>query len=161
MKEILVQILKAKSKRGLPFETTVTGVSMQPVLQAGDLLMVQPCDNYLPGEICVFLYKQGELLVHRLLKVERERYYLKGDNAFRLEDVDADQILGKVIQITRGGKCWTPPPCSAEQIENSLDVNRAFVHCRYDVEKTMESLIYQAYRSNYLVEGTPEKSRGS
>lgn len=143
---LLQKVLMAQARAGRAVELPVTGVSMNPTLQEGDVLTVRSQPDYAAGDILVFTYKEGELLVHRLLREEAGRYYCKGDNAFRLEDVTADQIVGRVVAV--GGR--EPPPCSQRLIILSHLVNRAFVKCRYDVEKTKRTALYRLYDKTIL-----------
>lgn len=53
------------------------------------------------GSILVYLYKSEGILTHRLLQIENKRYYCKGDSSFRLEDIDYESILGKIVKVIR------------------------------------------------------------
>jgi phage repressor protein C with HTH and peptisase S24 domain len=85
MNTVLIGLLKAKALHGNPFEISVTGNSMNPILQDGQKIVVMQKDEYLPGDILVFEYKYGELLVHRLLKRKTGDITAKA-TTFRLED---------------------------------------------------------------------------
>ena len=63
------------------------------------------------------------MLVHRLLKIQDSRYFCKGDNALRLEDVDRDAIVG-AVQLEQD------PHRTREFIQLSLDVNQLY-HTKY------------------------------
>ena len=140
-KEMARRLLEASLRSGWQTEITVTGVSMNPTLYEGDTVAVQKCDDYDVGDILVFTYKDGSLLVHRLLKKDGLRYYCKGDNAFRLEDVTINQIAGKVVSVNGA----SPPEFSAELIRLSYLVNREFRRLGYDTEKVKKSSIYLLY----------------
>jgi len=112
---ILYNILLSQLKNNRDVDITVTGVSMEPALRAGDIVTIRCGETYEVGDILVFLYKNNELLVHRLLRIKDQRYFCKGDNAFRLEDVSYEQIFGKVIKVNGED---VPSP-SSQQIELS------------------------------------------
>lgn len=59
-------LLRAKVKK--PFELSVDGISMLPILHPDDSIKVCAKDEYTVGDILVFFYKDDSLLVHRLLK---------------------------------------------------------------------------------------------
>ncbi len=82
------QLLILQSKRKQPFKLTIEGTSMLPVLHPGNCISICAKEDYIVGDILVFFYKNDTLLVHRLLKIENGRYFCKGDNSFRLEDVE-------------------------------------------------------------------------
>ncbi len=132
------------SKIKQPFDLTVSGTSMHPILNPGERIKVCAKNDYTVGDILVFYYKNDVLLVHRLLKIENGRYFCKGDNSFRLEDVEKSAILGAVIQIKDVNN--TP-----EFISASYTINRVFRRCGYDIEKTRLTPEYTAYWQNYLI----------
>ena len=138
--DLLHKILFANLRAGREMTITVTGVSMEPTMRAGDSIVVCRAETYNVGDILVYSYK-GELLVHRLLKLENGRYFCKGDNAFRLEDVTAEEIAGKVT-LCNG---QPPPPFPREHVALSYLVNRTFRKCGYDTTKIKQSGIYRFY----------------
>lgn len=134
-------LLRAKIKK--PFELTVDGVSMLPVLHPGDSITICAKDEYSVGDIVVFFYKNDELLVHRLLKIDKGRYFCKGDNSFRLEDVDSSALIGSVLLDA-------DPNNTPEFISASYAVSRVFRRCGYDVEKVKTTPEYIEYKEKYL-----------
>ena len=140
-KEILHKILFSGLKTGRDMTLTVTGVSMEPYMKEGDSVTVKKYDDYSVGEVLVFLYK-GELLIHRLIKIENGRYFCKGDNALRLEDMTLPNIAGKAI--LHNGEPLKETPAYLPAL--SYLVNRAFRKCGYDIKKTKESAIYRFYQ---------------
>ena len=139
--KLLSSLIKIKGEANI----TVTGIRMNPTLCEGDVITIRKYDDYEIGRILVFTYKNGELLVHRLLKKD-DRYYCKGDNAFRLEDIEYHQILGQVV-TANGNTVVSWPKWKADL---SYQINREFYRCRYDVEKTKESNIYKFYEDLIL-----------
>ena len=141
-KSLTAKLLQAQRQRGKPFEITVAGESMNPMLYEGETVTVQPQADYEIGDVLVFTYKQGELLVHRLLLKQYGRYFCKGDNSFRLEDMAMEQIVGKVILINGSAV----PLCSNKHIALSYAVSRQFRKSAYDIEKTKQACIYKLYK---------------
>ena len=141
MDNLLMQkLLFANLRAGRDMTITVTGVSMNPTMWEGDRVTVRRADSYGVGDVLVFVYK-GELLVHRLLKMENGRYFCKGDNSFRLEDMPIESIAGKVVLQNEQPLTPLPPVITTF----SYLVNRQFRTCSYDVEKTKQSGIYRFY----------------
>ena len=137
---LLQKILFANLRAGREMTISVTGVSMNPTMWEGDQVTICQSDTYAVGDVLVFLYK-GELLIHRLLKIENGRYFCKGDNAFRLEDTEVENIAGKVVLLNE--KALIPLPDTI--ITLSYLVNRTFRKCAYDVQKTKQSGIYRFF----------------
>ena len=136
----MTKLLFANLRAGRDITIKVIGVSMEPTFFEGDSVTVQRSESYNIGDILVFTYK-GELLIHRLLKIENGRYFCKGDNAFRLEDMTIEEIAGKVI--LHNGQPLSP--CPTHLIALSYLVNRAFRKCGYNLQKTKQSGIYRFY----------------
>ena len=134
--KILPVIIKSKGQA----EITVTGVSMNPTFYEGDEVIVKKCNGYKNGDILVFSYKNEGILIHRLLK-QNDRYFCKGDNAFRLEDIEYEQIIGKAVAVNQ-----KPIPVWQDwKINLSYLVNREFVKLHYNKEDTIKTNIYKLY----------------
>lgn len=139
---LLYNILHSQLNSNKDANITVTGVSMEPSLRAGDLVTVRRAEAYEVGDILVFIYKNNELLIHRLLRIKNQRYFCKGDNAFRLEDIEYEHIFGKVVKVNGEDVI----PITKQQIELSYMVNRSFRQNGYQTEATQKTGIYRFYR---------------
>lgn len=139
------QLLMLRAQIKKPFELTVDGTSMLPILHPGESIEVCTKDNYSIGDILVFFYKEDTLLVHRLLKIGNGRYFCKGDNSFRLEDIEKKDIIGAVLITSDVNN--TP-----EFIAASYSINRIFRKCGYNAEITMTTPEYSQYADKYLGE---------
>lgn len=139
--KILPSVLKAKGQADI----TVTGISMNPTLFEGDIVTVKRCEEYKTGDILVFTYKNEGLLIHRLLKKDG-RYFCKGDNAFRLEDIEYNEIIGKAVLVNN-----TPLAEWADwKLRLSMLVNREFVRLHYQKSEAMKTDIYKLYSALIL-----------
>ena len=89
----------------------IVGSSMEPTLTRGDLVLVRPQARYEAGD--VVLYHDPQLrakVMHRIARVDGERYVLKGDNNEYLDTSQptADQIVGELWVTAPGvGKITT------------------------------------------------------
>ena len=144
-KSMQIKILQARKKSGKPFSLTVTGISMNSALYEGDIVTVIPAATYEIGDILVFCYEQDELLIHRLIDIKDELYCCKGDNALRIERIASDQIIGKVIEVSRNGQSVELRLCTNKFFVLSKAVDKVFFKCRYDPIKTRETYIYKLY----------------
>lgn len=139
--DFLQRILYCQLRSGRDVNITVTGVSMEPTLYEGDVVTLKHADFYEVGDILVYIYKHNELLIHRLLRIDNGRYYCKGDNSFRLEDLGYEQIAGKVV--LKNGEPLSP--FSQTSITLSYLVNRVFRKNRYSIDETKKSGICRFY----------------
>lgn len=80
----------------------VYGDSMLPSIRSGDVVAVKKVKIYTENDIIVFEYGTEGLLVHRIVKIVGERFFCKGDNAYRVEVIHYNDIIGRVVEI----KSW-------------------------------------------------------
>lgn len=137
---LLTKILFSSLHAGREMNVTVSGVSMNPTMFEGDRVTVRRIESYTVGDVLVFRYK-GELLIHRLLKVENGRFFCKGDNALRIEDLPPEDVAGKVIQLNGKPLLFLPAPL----VTLSYQIGRYFRKNGFNIEKTKESGIYRFY----------------
>ena len=85
---------------------TNKGRSMMPLLrQDRDLMVIEKKGPERCKKYDAVLFKRGEQYVmHRILQVRPEDYYIVGDNCPRGESVREEQILGVLKQVVRDGK---------------------------------------------------------
>ena len=85
---------------------TNKGTSMMPLLrQDRDLMVIVKKGEGRCKKYDAVLFKRGEKYVlHRILKVRPDDYYIVGDNNRRGEYVRDEQILGVLRQVVRDGR---------------------------------------------------------
>ena len=148
--EITAKLLHTARLRGTPFDVTITGFSMNPLFSENDIVTIKPMDNYKVGDILVFYYIGEVPLVHRLLAVNDGVFVCKGDNAFRVEEITEDKIIGKVIALNGD----PIPPCPTKLVALSMEVNRAFHKMGRIIKETRKTDIYKLYQKIYLTKGS-------
>ncbi len=84
----------------------VTG-SMQPLIQIGDQLLIEPLPkNIHRGDVVIYRHRE-QLIAHRLVSIEGERLILKGDNVYHFDPpLPREKIIGRVLGI-EGGADYT------------------------------------------------------
>ena len=77
----------------------VQGDSMMPLLdQRTDLVKVIPCGQRLkPHDLPLYRRPSGELVLHRIVKVRRNHYLIRGDNRIYYEKVPFDWVVGLAV----------------------------------------------------------------
>lgn len=86
---------------------TNVGVSMMPLLrQNRDLMVIEHkegrCAKY---DAVLYKRKNGQYVLHRILKVREKDYVICGDNCWRREyGITDEQILGVLTAVVRDGK---------------------------------------------------------
>ncbi|MFC1867712.1 S24/S26 family peptidase [Thermodesulfobacteriota bacterium] len=86
----------------------VQGNSMYPFLRDNDFVVVKKTrpGSLRKGNILVYLGRNGQHIVHRLVKKEKDGiFYLKGDG-YNLspESINIDSIVGKAIGFVRDSR---------------------------------------------------------
>ena len=93
-------------KKGILVYTN-KGNSMHPLIRQGkDVLIIKKCNTRLK-KMDVPLYKResGQYVLHRIVKVNKSDYVLRGDNTYYNETgIRDDQILGVLSGVIREGK---------------------------------------------------------
>lgn len=85
---------------------TTKGVSMRPLLRQGrDVVMIEKTgEPYKKYDTVLFLRDNGQYVLHRILKILDDGYWIVGDNCDRGEMVRENQILGVMTSVKRGKK---------------------------------------------------------
>lgn len=102
----------------------VTGSSMLPAIRPADTILVHPCsfDEAELHDIVLFT-RQRRLFAHRVVARSAEHLITQGDGlAGPDHPVTADELLGKVVQVTRRGKPvrHTPRPVWSSRLAGAL-----------------------------------------
>lgn len=82
---------------------TNVGYSMYPLIrQREDILHIVKADGYKKGDIVLYLSKQDHYVLHRILKIKKDKIITAGDyNYFKDQPITYSQILGKLISIKK------------------------------------------------------------
>lgn len=85
--------------------STPHGSSMWPFIRGGrDTAVFRPV-NKKPGRFDAVLYKRknGEHVLHRIVRKTKNGYFVRGDNCFYTERVDERQLIGLMTNLFRSG----------------------------------------------------------
>ena len=84
------------------------GVSMLPMLhQNRDIVVIVPPEGRLK-KYDVELYKRGSsYILHRIIGIQDEEYFIRGDNTYRMEHVPPELVIGVLTGFVRNGKSCT------------------------------------------------------
>ena len=78
---------------------------MQPMLYENrDLVVIRATEEPLK-RMDVAFYKRGErYILHRVISVKDDIYFIRGDNTYIMERVPRDAVLGVLVSFQRKGK---------------------------------------------------------
>ncbi len=87
---------------------TVHGYSMYPMLcNHRDSVYIEKTDTYKKYDVVLFERADGQLVLHRIIKIKDGVYYFCGDNDFVIEKISKQQLIGKMTEFSRNGKEYT------------------------------------------------------
>lgn len=101
-----VAALKEMVEEGLEVSMTVAGTSMEPFLLHGrDKIYFQKLDGTIKkGDMVFYQRKSGAYVMHRVMKVKGQCYYMAGDHQTTLEGpIEKKQIFAKIVSVERDG----------------------------------------------------------
>lgn len=76
----------------------VTTGSMEPEINAGELVIISEIDNYKKGDIVTYQDDEGFLVTHRIVQINENTFIAKGDsNNLNDKENSNNNIKGRVI----------------------------------------------------------------
>lgn len=104
--EVLLELITAALEKGSAFRFQAKGGSMTPFIKDGDVITLESIQGkkIQRGDVVAVISPTPEKLrVHRVVKISKGSYIIKGDNAGGIDGAfDKAQILGRVIKVERG-----------------------------------------------------------
>lgn len=95
---------------GKAFKIHPNGISMEPLIHQGrDAVFIKKPEGRLKKyDIAFFKRKNGEYVLHRVIKVLPDSYHFCGDNQWQVEKgIEDSQIIGIVTKLEINGKTIT------------------------------------------------------
>lgn len=93
-----VRLIKFLTNTNLVKNFIVRGSSMLPYIQQGEKAIISPDSSIEKGSVLFFNY-DNYVLLHRVVRVKKDKYICKGDNNFRLETVCLDDTIGVCTEV--------------------------------------------------------------
>ena len=105
-------VVKEILSQGKETSVTITGNSMSPFLIHGrdEILISPPEGNWKKGDMAFFVRDNGQYVMHRICKVDKNGdCFFVGDAQQLIEGpIKENQIFGKITKVKRKGK-WIGP----------------------------------------------------
>lgn len=108
--EEMVPLMREQLEQGGEVCFTPRGTSMLPMLRNGrdTVTLIQPDTPPKKYQLVFYQRDNGQYVLHRIVRVEKEGYVLRGDNQFVDETgIRREQILAVVEQFTRNGRTYS------------------------------------------------------
>lgn len=102
--QLLLPFLKEMLAEGREIKMTVTGDSMYPLLRdRHDSVLLANSEQPKKYDIALFVRENGEAVLHRIVKCEREGFIMLGDNQYEKEGpIHLDQVVAVAKGVYRG-----------------------------------------------------------
>ncbi|MBQ8726659.1 MAG: S24/S26 family peptidase [Clostridia bacterium] len=83
-----------------------SGVSMLPMIESGkDVVVIEKKTERLkPLDVALYMRNGKDYVLHRVLKVTKDGYVIRGDNCYSDEIVKEDEVIGVLTQYFKGEK---------------------------------------------------------
>lgn len=96
------------------FASVTKGISMRPLFRTcRDMIVVKPPVSPLKKyDIVLYRGSAGEYILHRIIKVKKDFYVIRGDNTYSKEYVPHDRVIGILTSYNRKGKSGSPESLS-------------------------------------------------
>ena len=89
------------------YAAPVHGMSMYPLLKnRRDSVYVTNPENLKKYDVVLFRRSNGQLVLHRILKLTEDTAFICGDNEYQKEKIERKQIIGKMTEFCRNGKIF-------------------------------------------------------
>lgn len=104
-----LQSIPQKLKTEAEVASLTVGCSMQPMLrQHKDIVVIERINRPIK-KYDVVLYQKDKiekLVLHRVLRVKKDHYVIRGDNTYALEYIPKGDIIGVLKEFYRDGKYY-------------------------------------------------------
>ena len=103
----LISMLRSLTEEGKDVSLLISGSSLAPCLvhQRDYILFGKPNRELRKGDMVFFQRTNGYYVMHRILRVEPEGYYIVGDAQTDIEGpIKREQIFGLIKKVQRKGK---------------------------------------------------------
>lgn len=124
----------------------INGKSMFPTFYTGDKCFLKKKDKYYLGDILVFENYNHELVAHRLVYITKfNNYVCKGDNAYLIEKIDYENIIGYITDVERNNIKINFKSNDFVLAYLSFAVHNEFCKNKYNLFLTQKSIIHDIY----------------
>ncbi len=87
------------------FSFPIKGKSMRPLLKNDDIVTIKKIDNDIKkGDILLYKRNDDSFVLHRLNKIKKNHYLIVGDHQTKIDLVEYNQLIGKVINYQKKDK---------------------------------------------------------
>lgn len=100
-----IQLIQKAVKECKYISIHVSGHSMEPTIQDGENILIEPASKIVKGDILWFADPYGKMALHRVINFSLNGITLLGDNANQTDKIPLQCVLGKaVLNINRKKK---------------------------------------------------------
>lgn len=126
------------------YASVTKGVSMRPLFRTRrDMVILTPVSRPLKKyDIVLYRGRDGEYILHRIIKVKKDIFIIRGDNTYSKEYVPKDKVIALLTAYNRKGKSSSPDSFSFKLYSRAWNY---IYPLRYLYVKS-RAVAYRAYR---------------
>lgn len=98
--------LEGELQKNGVYASVTKGVSMRPLFKTNrDMVIIKkPTEELHPFDVALYRLPSGQYVLHRVIKVLKDKYVIRGDNTYSLEYVPKEWVIGVLTEFNRKGK---------------------------------------------------------
>ena len=91
------------------YSSMTRGVSMWPLFKThrDRVYIVKPTEDLSPMDVALYPDGSGNYIMHRVVRVCKDEYLIRGDNTYRMEHVPKHLVIGVLSEFDRKDKHLT------------------------------------------------------
>lgn len=88
------------------YASVTSGVSMEPLFRTRrDMVIIgKPEGELKKYDVALYRDRRGKYILHRVIKVKKDKYIIRGDNTYAPEHIPKDRVIGVLTAFNRKGK---------------------------------------------------------
>ncbi len=103
--EDIIDVVKDTLNNDEQFLLPLRGTSMLPFLKTNDKALLNKV-NKLKKRDVIFYQRDDGFVLHRIIKLKNDVFYVTGDNQYRIELVYPNQVIGVMVAYQKHNKLY-------------------------------------------------------
>ncbi len=101
--------IESELKQHGVYASNTLGVSMRPLFKTHRdmIVVVRPKEELKKYDVALYVSPRGKYVLHRVIKVRKDKYLIRGDNTYSIEHVPKSAVIGVLVKFNRNGKSYT------------------------------------------------------
>ncbi len=141
--EEIAPLIEEQLKKDGEVSFTPKGISMLPTIRGGVDTVVLEKPSFPLKKYAIVLYKRddGDYIMHRVIKVKKDSYVMRGDNQYKKEyGIRDDQVIGVVKSFNRDGHEYEVSGFANWKYVKKINIKKRYISTRIVLGKVKRKL---------------------